>query len=94
MQIVRQVVDGRDVSASVSDATRKMQQAMEHMPPEQRARVEAMFRQSGVAMGANGYRSLPGSRAVPKLGQWEQVPAYIQMALWCAICATIISSRP
>jgi hypothetical protein len=56
VQVVKQVVDGRDVSAQASAATSQMQQAMEHMPPEQRARMEAMLKQHGVAMGAHGYR--------------------------------------
>ena len=46
-KIVRQVVDGRDATAQMSDAMAKMQQALASMPPEQRERMEAMMKQRG-----------------------------------------------
>lgn len=54
VRVVKQVVDGRDTSAQMADATRQMQQALENMPPEQRARMESMLRQHGVRQGVNG----------------------------------------
>lgn len=54
VRVVKQVVDGRNISAQLSDAARQMQQAMQSMPPEQRARMEAMLQQHGVRQGAGG----------------------------------------
>jgi hypothetical protein len=56
MQIVKQVVDGRDVSAQVSAASQQMQQAMANMPPAERARMQAMLSAHGMSAGAHGYR--------------------------------------
>ncbi len=54
-RVVKQVVDGRDISAQIAGATSQMQQAMAAMPPEQRARVEAMMKQHGGAgIGSDG----------------------------------------
>ena len=54
-RVVKQVVDGRDMSAQIAGATSQMQQAMAAMPPEQRARVEAMMKQhGGPAIGNDG----------------------------------------
>jgi hypothetical protein len=46
-RIVKQVVDGRDMSSQIAGASAQMQQAMANMPPEQRARMEAMMKQHG-----------------------------------------------
>lgn len=54
VRIVKQVVDGRDLSAQMSQMGRQMQLAMEHMPPEQRARMQAMLKARGVSPAANG----------------------------------------
>ncbi len=54
VRVIRQVVDGRDISAQLSQASRQMQQAMENMPPEQRARMEGMMKQHGARWAANG----------------------------------------
>ena len=56
MQIVKQIVDGRDVSAQVAAATQQMQQTMAHMPPAERARMQAMLGGHGMSAGAHGYR--------------------------------------
>jgi len=54
VRIVKQVVDGRDTTAQLAGASDKLQQAMANMPPEQRARLEAMLKQRGGAQGSNG----------------------------------------
>lgn len=54
VRIVKQVVDGRDATAQLAGASDKLQQAMANMPPEQRARLEAMLKQRGAAQGSNG----------------------------------------
>lgn len=54
VRVVKQVVDGRDISAQLSQADRQMRQAMQSMPPEQRARMEAMLGQHGMSTGAGG----------------------------------------
>lgn len=54
-KLTKQVMDGRDMTAQVAGATSQMQQAMANMPPEQRARMEAMMKEHGGAtMGGNG----------------------------------------
>jgi hypothetical protein len=54
-RLVKQVVDGQDRSAQIAGASSKIQQAMASMPPEQRARMEAMMKEhGGPAMGGNG----------------------------------------
>ena len=52
IHVVKQVVDGRDMSAQMAGMGEKMQQAMAAMPPEQRAQMEAMMKQHGAGMGA------------------------------------------
>lgn len=53
--VVKQVVDGRDVSAQIAGAASQLQQAMAAVPPEQRARLEAMLKQhGGPAIGSDG----------------------------------------
>jgi hypothetical protein len=54
VKVVRQVMDGKDLSAQMSAALSQAQQALASLPPEQRARVEAMMNNAGVARGANG----------------------------------------
>lgn len=54
VRVVRQIVDGRDISAQLSQASRQMQQAMENMTPEQRARMAGMLEQHGARWAANG----------------------------------------
>jgi hypothetical protein len=54
--ILKLVVDGQDKSGMMADASSKMQAAMANLPPEQRARMEAMMneRGGGPSMGAGG----------------------------------------
>ena len=54
-RVVKQVMDGRDMSAQIAGAATQMQQAMANMTPEQRARVEAMMKEhGGPTVGGNG----------------------------------------
>jgi len=55
MHIVKQVTDGRDMSAQVAAAGTQMQQMLANMPADQRARVEAMMKQNGApSFASNG----------------------------------------
>jgi Protein of unknown function (DUF3617) len=54
VRVVKQIVDGRDMSAQVAGATAQLQQMMANMPPEQRARIEAMLKDKGVSQGSDG----------------------------------------
>jgi hypothetical protein len=57
VRVVKQVVDGRDMTAQRAAQAAQMQQTMASMPPEQRARMEAMMKQNGVSQtGDGGYR--------------------------------------
>jgi len=51
---IRQVVDGRDLTAQMASASAQMQQAMANMTPEQRKQMEAMMSAQGRSAGANG----------------------------------------
>lgn len=53
VRLVRQVVDGHDVSAQLTESIAKAQAALANLPPEQRARVQAMLDQAGVNPGGN-----------------------------------------
>jgi hypothetical protein len=55
---IRQVVDGRDLTAQRSAASARMEQAMANMTPEQRKQMEAMMSAQGGASpgGAGGTR--------------------------------------
>ena len=46
-RIIKQVVDGRDLSAQIAGAQSQMLQVMANMPPEQRARMDSIMRQRG-----------------------------------------------
>jgi hypothetical protein len=54
VKIVKQVIDGRDMTAQLAANTEKMQQMMANMPPEQRARMQAMMPNVGAGIGDNG----------------------------------------
>ena len=54
VRLVKQVVDGRDMSAQLSQASTQMEQAMANMPPQERARMQAMLKQHGVGFGHQG----------------------------------------
>jgi hypothetical protein len=47
MKSIRQVVDGRDLTAQRAAASARMEQAMANMTPEQRAQMEAMMSAQG-----------------------------------------------
>jgi len=54
-RVVKQVMDGRDMTAQIAGASAQMQQAMANMTPEQRARMEAMMKDHGApTVGNNG----------------------------------------
>jgi hypothetical protein len=54
-RIIKQVVDGRDVTAQVAAASAELEHAMAGMAPEQRARMEAMMGEhSGLTLGSSG----------------------------------------
>lgn len=54
-RVVKQVVDGRDLTAQMAGMASRMRQAMANMPAAQRARMEAMMRaHGGASMGAGG----------------------------------------
>jgi hypothetical protein len=48
INVIRQVIDGRDMTAQLAAAQTKMQQAMANMSPEQRQRLEAMMGGQGM----------------------------------------------
>lgn len=54
VKVVKQVMDGRDMSAQMAAAMSQAQQALASLPPEQRARLEAMMNNSGVGRSNNG----------------------------------------
>jgi hypothetical protein len=54
VRVVKQVVDGKDMTAQMAAQAAQMQKTMAAMPPEQRAQMEAMFKQKGISPGGNG----------------------------------------
>ena len=54
VRLVKQTVDGRDTTTQLTASLEQMKQAMANLPPEQRERMEAMMKQSGVTEGSNG----------------------------------------
>lgn len=54
VRLVKQTVDGRDTSTQMAASLERMKQMMANMTPEQRERMEAMMKQSGVSQGSNG----------------------------------------
>jgi hypothetical protein len=54
VRVVKQVIDGKDMSAQKAAMSAQMQQAMAAMPAEQRAKMEAMLKQKGVDIGSDG----------------------------------------
>ena len=51
---IRQVVDGRDMSAQMASAQAKMQQEMANMTPDQRKQMEAMTKSLGAGVPSQG----------------------------------------
>ena len=54
MKPIRQVVDGRDMTAQMASAQAKMQQAMVNMPPDQRKQMEAKMKGMPTQSAAGG----------------------------------------
>ena len=54
VQLIRQVVDGRDISSQTAASLAQAQHLLASLPPVQRARLEAMLNQAGVSEGGNG----------------------------------------
>jgi hypothetical protein len=54
VRVVKQVVDGKDMTAQMAAQAGQMQQTLAKMPPEQRAQMEAMFKQKGISQGSDG----------------------------------------
>jgi hypothetical protein len=54
VKVIKQVIDGRDMTAQIAAASANMQQAMANMPPEQRARMQAMVGNNGAGQGGSG----------------------------------------
>jgi Protein of unknown function (DUF3617) len=55
MHMIKQVTDGHDLSAEVAAASAHMEQMLANMPADQRARVQAMMKQSSaVSLGNDG----------------------------------------
>jgi hypothetical protein len=54
-RMVKQIRDGRDMTAQITAAMAQMQEKLANMPPEQREKMEAMMGKSGApTMGSNG----------------------------------------
>jgi len=53
IKMVKQVMDGRDLSAQMAANAAKMQEAMANMTPEERAKMQAML-PSTAGLGSNG----------------------------------------
>ncbi|MGA3157109.1 MAG: DUF3617 domain-containing protein [Steroidobacteraceae bacterium] len=51
---LKTVIDGVDNSAKMAQAMASMQAQMANMPPDQRAKMEAMMQQHGVTINQNG----------------------------------------
>jgi Protein of unknown function (DUF3617) len=56
IKMVKQVMDGRDMSAQMAAAAANMQQAMANMTPEQRAKMQAMLPSTAGLGSGGGYR--------------------------------------
>jgi Protein of unknown function (DUF3617) len=53
-QVTKQVVDGKDTTAQINGATAQMQKMMANLSPEQRAKMEAMFKSNGASLEPGG----------------------------------------
>lgn len=56
VRLVKQTVDGRDISAKLAASLERMKQQLASLPPDQRERMEAMMNQSGVQGSHGGFR--------------------------------------
>lgn len=53
-QVTKQVVDGKDTTAQINGATAQMQKMMANMSPDQRAKMEAIFKSNGASLEPGG----------------------------------------
>src|ERR1700691_1331760 len=53
-KVLKMVIDGKDMAAQMAEMMAKREQMMASLPPDQRAKVEAMFKSNGVSQGSNG----------------------------------------
>jgi Protein of unknown function (DUF3617) len=56
IRMVKQVMDGRDMSAQMATAAANMNQAMANLTPEQRAKMEALLPSTAGLGSGSGYR--------------------------------------
>jgi len=82
---VKTVIDGVDNSAQISQAMANMQAQMASMPPEQRAKMEAMMQQHGVTMNQSGVigqvcmtQDMVNRKSVPVGKDGKCEPSYTQ----------------
>ena len=54
VKVLKQIMDGRDMSAQMAAAMSQAQAALANLPPEQRARIQAMMSNAGVGVGPGG----------------------------------------
>ncbi len=54
VHVVRQIVDGQDKTATINGVSAKMQQMMANLPPDQRAKLQAMMKQNGIGSSGGG----------------------------------------
>jgi Tfp pilus assembly protein PilV len=53
-KVLKMVVDGKDMAAQMAEMMAKRDQMMATLPPDQRAKVEAMFKSNGLGLGSDG----------------------------------------
>ena len=56
VRLMRQIVDGHDVSAQLTESVAKTQTALANLTPEARARAQAMFHRNGDSGGNSSFR--------------------------------------
>jgi hypothetical protein len=56
VRLVRQIVDGHDVSAQLTESVAKTQTALANLTPDARARAQAMFHRNGDSGGNSSFR--------------------------------------
>jgi len=54
VRVVKQVMDGRDMSAAMAASKARFQQSMANMPPAQRAQMESLLKQHGLDQTSDG----------------------------------------
>jgi Protein of unknown function (DUF3617) len=74
------IIDGKDMAAQMAAMMAKRDQMMAALPPDQRARMEAMFKSNGISQGSDGnYRICispeMAKRATPVVDKDARCPA-------------------